>query len=221
MTPQSATLQPHGDDPCSQPERTREDWLLAVARELVPKFADRGYPITKPIRISVGWASKGGAKGKAIGECWTADASADGVHEIFVTPKIGDSFRQADTLLHEMCHVVAGIKAKHGKAFKQVAVAMGLQGKMTATEAGPEATIMLEAILARVGPMPHAALDPSKIITSGPKKQTTRMIKCECQSCGYVCRVAKKWLAIGPPVCPQDDLAMVAEEPEEPEGDGE
>lgn len=39
--------------------------------------------------------------------------------------------------------------------------------------------------------------------SSGPKKQSARMMKCECTECGYLVRTAKKWLdEKGPPHCP-------------------
>lgn len=47
---------------------------------------------------------------------------------------------------------------------------------------------------------PHAELNAGK---SGEKKQGTRLIKCECSACGYVCRTTSKWLEeIGAPLCP-------------------
>ena len=36
----------------------------------------------------------------------------------------------------------------------------------------------------------------------GPKKQTTRMLKCVCSECGYVARTTAKWLeTVGAPLC--------------------
>lgn len=33
-------------------------------------------------------------------------------------------------------------------------------------------------------------------------KQTTRLLKCQCDICGYTVRVTRKWLDIGAPHCP-------------------
>jgi hypothetical protein len=46
--------------------------------------------------------------------------------------------------------------------------------------------------------------------SSGPKKQTGRLLKACCAECGYTVRVTAKWLEVGPPHCPQHG-AMVAE----------
>jgi hypothetical protein len=35
----------------------------------------------------------------------------------------------------------------------------------------------------------------------GTKKQTTRMVKCQCDKCGYVVRTSRRWLTIGRPRC--------------------
>ena len=69
---------------------------------------------------------------------------------------------------------------------------------MTATVAGPELRAQLEAISKTLGAYPHG-----KLTKSGRKKQTTRMLKCECTECGFVCRTTKKWLLdLGAPFCP-------------------
>ena len=44
------------------------------------------------------------------------------------------------------------------------------------------------------------------------KKQTTRQLKCACPTCGYLARVAKKWLDVGAPICPTDGVALVCED---------
>lgn len=45
------------------------------------------------------------------------------------------------------------------------------------------------------------------------EKQGTRLLKCQCATCGYTVRVTRKWLGLaGPPICPTDNirLALVA-----------
>jgi len=41
------------------------------------------------------------------------------------------------------------------------------------------------------------------------KKQTTRMIKAECPSCGYTARISQKWVDVGLPTCPCGDTLSV------------
>jgi len=59
------------------------------------------------------------------------------------------------------------------------------------------------AILAAVGHLlPHARLDTGSA-TTRPRKQAARMLKCECSTCGYTVRTARKWLeTVGAPLCP-------------------
>ena len=101
-------------------------------------------------------------------------------------------------LTHELVHAIVGHKAGHGPAFKQCAVALGLAGPMTATEAGPELRARLTVLAEHLGPYPHARLTG----TNGRKKQGTRMLKVVCPSCGYTVRTTQKWLDVGLPTCP-------------------
>lgn len=192
----------------------REDWLVAAAKEMAPWFADLGHPLP-PVRMAVGFTSKG-MRSKRIGECWSAECSADGVFEIFITPQIADSERVGDILAHELIHAAVGLQAKHGPRFRKVALAIGLEGKMTATVAGPAFKQAFAPILEKIGPIPHSALTNASA-SSAPKKQSTRMIKCECQECGYIARTSQKWIdEVGAPICPADGVPMTYEGAPEP-----
>ena len=73
---------------------------------------------------------------------------------------------------------------------------------MRATTPGEVFHAAVAPILAAAGPLPHARLDTAGE-TTAPKKQTARMLKCECQACGYTVRTARKWLeTAGAPLCP-------------------
>lgn len=50
---------------------------------------------------------------------------------------------------------------------------------------------------------PAGALTRSMI-----KKKGTYLIKCECPDCGYVVRTTAKWLELGDPICPVDNVGM-------------
>ena len=42
------------------------------------------------------------------------------------------------------------------------------------------------------------------------EKQGTRLLKCQCATCGYTVRVTRKWLGLaGPPICPTDNVRMM------------
>lgn len=187
----------------------RQRWLEAGAMALRSLFAEKGFEVPAAVRVSVGWPRGSHGKGRAIGQCWYAEGSSDNHNEIFVSPELGGetmSVRILDVLAHEFAHTVAGPKAGHKAEFKRVAVAIGLVGKMTATVAGPEFTAWAERHIATVGHYPAGTLS-----ASSRKKQSTRLIKCECGDCGYTVRVTRKWLdSVGAPHCP-DDGEMIAE----------
>lgn len=183
----------------------REAWLYQLAEHLRPIIAEHGAECPA-VRIGVGFTS-GGIRGRSIGECWAPEATADQTHAIFLRPNEDDGPNVAATLLHEMIHAAVGIDAKHGPKFRAVAVACGLEGKMTATHAGPDLAARLHTLCEQLGPYPHAALTGGA--TTAKPKQTTRMVKIECPECGYVCRTTRKWLdEAGAPICPTDHEPM-------------
>jgi hypothetical protein len=168
-----------------------------------------------PVRIGVGFTSKG-IRSVAIGQCWTPEASADGVIAIFVHPALDDPSRVADVVAHELIHALIGCDEKHGPVFKRAALALGLEGKMTATTAGARFLERIAPVLDKLGPYPHGALTGGG--SSAKPKQPTRMLKvsCEgdCPSMGedgttYTVRRTRKWLDFaGAPVCPSCGTTM-------------
>jgi hypothetical protein len=182
---------------------TREQWLEAFVEAVRPWFKEVGATLPKKVRVSVGFPFN--AK-KAIGQCWYAESSADKAPQIFVSPVLGTVTEVDHVVIHELVHA-SGLTG-HGKDFRKVAVALGLEGKMTATTAGPELRKRLTALTKTLGTFPHAALDPSG---GAKKKQTTRMIKTECGECGYVARLSQKWIdEVGAPHCPNHGEMEVA-----------
>ncbi|HEY7822709.1 MAG TPA: transcription elongation protein SprT [Acidimicrobiia bacterium] len=171
------------------PFKTREEWLMAFTKASRPVFKKLGYEIPDNVRMSVGFTSTG-ARGKRIGECWSDLCSEDGAFEIFIDPKIGDASRVADILTHELIHATVGLAAGHKKPFVDCMKAVGLIGKPTATTAGVDWHKWADPIIEKLGALPHAAIKPS----NGAKKQSTRMIKCECPDCGFTMRTTAKWL---------------------------
>jgi len=207
--------------------KTREEWLSAAIEKLTPMFTNNGYEVPK-LRVSGGWPSSGGTakKRRTLGQAWPPNAAADGIAQIFISPFLEhpihcdesskDAMGVLPTLLHEICHPVVGNKEKHNKVFKKCATAVGLDGKMTATHAGDVAVVALEQIAADLGPYPNSRLDLTK---SPVKKQSTRMVKCQCANCGYILRTTKKWIDIGIPNCPAGHGVMEVELPVEQDED--
>lgn len=170
--------------------RTREDWLNEFVRESRPVFRDRGFTVPDLVRVSIGFTSKG-KKSKAIGECWNAEASRDRHFEIFIHPGLlGNRSRVADVVTHEVCHTIVP-EAKHGQPFKRVAIAIGLVGKMTETEAGPKWHDWADPIVEGLGEIPGSELNCQSPTRA---KEGTRLLKAECAACGLVFRITRKWI---------------------------
>lgn len=168
---------------------TREQWLNEFVEAARGPFMAAGHEIPSDIRVSVGLPSAG-FRSKAIGEVWARENSGSGHHEIFISPKLEDPSLVAAVLTHELAHTVAGMEAKHGPKFKRIFEDVGLVGKATATEAGDMWHAWADAIVARLGDFPHSAITG----TTAKKKQSTRLLKLECDTCGMILRGTAKWL---------------------------
>lgn len=187
----------------------REGWLTAATGLLLPYITraaeDVGQEMSSPpIRVSVGWPK--GTRGKgatAIGQCWNHSCSADGTAELFISPELFEAQRVLDVLAHEVIHALVGTEHGHRKPFGRVARAIGLEGKLTATVAGPAFIDLAQSLLPQLGGYPHAQLKPGSAGgPGGPPKQGTRMLKVQCPGCGMIVRTTAKWIeAVGPPTC--------------------
>ena len=120
-----------------------------------------------------------------------------------IEPSISESSRAVDILIHEICHALT-LGDGHGKLFKQCALSVGLTGKMTATIASDSLKLKIDEWIKAIGEYPHAKLT----LNDNRKKQSTRLIKCECE-CGYNIRITRKWLNdLGAPICPSCNIQM-------------
>lgn len=184
---------------------TREEWLNEAVLRLRPYFERAGHPIPERVRVTCGFPSKMALskKKRRIGECWSNKNSADQHFEILITPLLDDTLEVVAILVHELCHAAVGLEHGHKKPFVVCARALHLEGKPTATFGGEafkrEVFEPLRASLTHRD-YPHGALSA---FGSDRKVQTTRLLKCECNECGYVARVTRKWIdELGAPVCP-------------------
>ncbi len=179
---------------------TREEWLTQLTDALRPAFEEAGSEIPEEVRVTCGWPSQGAKakKNRRIGECWGPEASEDKHFEVFISPTLDDAAKVAETLAHELVHTAVGVECGHKAPFRKVAKALGLDGKMTATNAGEALAARLLEITDEIGMYPHARLSFKK-----KKVQGTRMIKVQCPdpACGYQVRTTQKWIDIGLPTC--------------------
>jgi hypothetical protein len=164
--------------------------------------------LPRHIRVSCGWPTERAlapnGSNRTVGQCFSTACSADEAHELFISPALDDKQRVAETLVHELCHAVDNCRHGHGPEFRRIATAVGLQGKMTATAAGPQLRERLNALLSEMPEYPHRTLD----VRLNVKKQGTRLLKIVCPACGYAARTTRQWLERGLPTCPCGTLMM-------------
>lgn len=193
-------------------QTTREAWLVSFMDLARSKFVEVGAELPSKVRVSVGFPSKGN-RSKVIGECWTNTVSADGAVEIFIRPSLqSDASRVADVLTHELIHAALGIAEGHGPKFRAVMKRLGLEGKATATIAGPGWIEWAQPILDALGPLPGATLDDGAQLAGGKKTQTTRYLKVGCTCCDWTARVTAKHLDHGTLNCPVGDCEGTLEQ---------
>lgn len=191
---------------------TREAWLQAAIEQATPLFEQHGY-FVPAVRVACGWPVRGGLgkKRRVLGECWTKEASAGNLSaQIFISPALSDVTDEMGvlaTLVHEIVHAVVGHKNLHNKIFGKCARAVGLEGKLTATHASDALRAQFAVWTVSLGEYPHSQLNG---LSTDKRKQSTRLIKLECETCGYVARTTNKWLdEAGPVWCPRHGMMKV------------
>ena len=162
----------------TQEQMNREKYLNLLAIELNKRlFKQHGYELNlDKIRFSCGFPSKGAmaTKNKRIGECW--NSSVNGFSEIFIHPELETIEKVGGVLVHELIHAkLDGQNVEHKKPFRDIAVKVGLEGKMTATNPNEELKKLLLEIEKDLGKYPH-----KELIYINQKKQGTRMLKLVC-----------------------------------------
>jgi len=195
-----------------------EDWLRAATEMLRAFLAALDIYIPEKIRFSIAFTSRGKATGASQAktgvwpaECWPAAATDDGFCEIIIRADFDDRIEILGLLIHELIHAALG-DGKHGEAFREAALRVGLEGPMRKAMPGKVLRERLHALADELGRLPRSRLNFDRVTLAGlpvadrPKKQSTRMLKAECREpgCGYTVRVAAKWIAeYGAPHCPK------------------
>jgi len=177
--------------------KTREEWLNKVLHTHVARLLKDKAGVTLPAdcKVSVGFPGGGSARTR-IGECWPRVRSSLGVNEIFLNPAVREVSTLVDILVHEAIHAADDCASGHKGFFRKTAKAVGLEGKMKSTHAGPELAKWIAATIAAMPEFAYGSLD-----LDARKKQTTRLVKVECPDCGYTLRTTAKWLEVGLPTC--------------------
>jgi hypothetical protein len=186
---------------------TREAWLIGALEGLAPFF--QGEVDVPEIRVSVGFPGGKANRNKTIGQCWAAEATNDGIVQVFVSPIIEGAVTVLEILAHEMIHGILGAGFGHRKEFGKLARMIGLEGKLTATHAGDELKAKLVALADDLGEFPHSGLNAQ---TLAGERQGTRMLKVVCpEGSDFKLRMTAKWIEdpdYGPPLCPCHEIQM-------------
>ena len=170
---------------------TREEYLYKAMIMLNDRvFMPAGHKINIDItKVSCSLVSGGSAsQKKRLGQCWARSASTGGNNEIQISTTVDDSFIAVDTLAHELVHAVDDCQSGHGRVFKNICLAVGLNGskKMKQACAGEELTVKINSIIEELGEYPHEAMK-----FNSRKTQTTRNKKVSCDACGFSFRTSQ------------------------------
>ena len=209
------------DIPALDKISTREGWLEEAARLWEEYHANQLSSFKRPreIFISIGKGLRESAK--SLGSCHNPQGrDASYIYIRSDRHDACDSVEVLSTLFHELAHAYSPGAGHRGK-FIQACKALGLQagknpqGNPLWTQAGlvsdESQKLAREVVLERLGKIPHA-----QEILNTVKKQSTRMGKASCPSCGYTVRLARKWAEYGMPLCPicrdedENPMPMVA-----------
>jgi predicted Zn-ribbon and HTH transcriptional regulator len=193
----------------NESKTTRELWLQNAVDLVSPIFKNKGYTIPK-VQVSCGFPSTGN-KSKHVGQCWGKSSTNDGTNQLFISPVLDEPVQVLDTLVHELVHAVDDCMHHHGPEFKKIATDVGLQGLMREASAGPLLLQQLTAISRQLGKYPHSKIN----LAHSSSKKTGPRPRAKCKKCGYEVTPLKKWLHMGPPLCPKHTTEM------EPIGDWE
>ena len=144
-----------------------------------------------------------------LGQCHYKQSTGNNKHEIIISNRLNgngkktDSTRIAHVVLHEMIHTCT-YGHGHKGAFKRLALALGMSGKMTSTENGEDLEERMKTEIVDVlGKFPH------KAVTTVTKRKGSRLLKITCTQCNIVMRasakVCDKIIYQDCPACPNDD----------------
>jgi hypothetical protein len=144
--------------------KNKNDYLRAMFKKIVLLFEDNGFNISeikKEIQINCVDTGK-----EADGYCfWPESIIAYGIHpsedyKIEVNKRIDDGIYATAVLIHEVCHVMQfhlyGYVPAHGKEFKKIALAVGLEGRMTQTTPSRELVSQIKEWERDIGQYPHS-----------------------------------------------------------------
>lgn len=158
--------------------QTREAWLEEALPLIGDLFEEAGYALPT-VKVSCSFPG-GGSPSKRIGECWPKGLSSAGLNEIFISPYLDEPIQVLDVLVHECAHAVDDCQSGHGKGFKKIAEAVGLEGPMRSAHAGEDLRATLAFMSEFIGPYPHSKLQAP---TKRTRKKRATLASFTCTGC--------------------------------------
>ena len=128
--------------------------------------------------------------------------------EITVRVDIHDAVDVLSILGHELIHAALDCKGGHGKTFQRAFYLMGYVNDPKSHAVGEGLRTEYATLAASLGDYPSA---DGLAVAARKKKQTTRMIKCECPTCGFIFRTTAKWAEGRVLVCPDEQCRNIVD----------
>ena len=198
----------------------RELWLEDFSKECVKLFKDskdlfkfpKGIKLDlRDIKITCGFpphfrkSSQVGRAGNysAMGVCFGKTKDRP-FKQIFILPdwcNNKDIVNLGGVLIHELIHAVDNCVNGHGKEFRDMAVAVGLEGQMRSTRPGADLSVWIRKIAKKLGKYPEQGWIHSK------HKPGSRSLKIECwrgagvMGCEAIARMSQSQINQGTPIC--------------------
>ena len=168
---------------------TAEAWLRAAVDGLRPDFEAIGKTLPATMRGNFGFTSHGSKKTGITGQYYDGGASTDTIPKLIIRCNTDDPVAILEAVVHQCCHAVVGVQEGHGKAFREVALRIGLEPPMRTSKAGKRLSVRLHGLSAELGPFPNARLNfettgadgKEKRVADQPKTQENRQLKAECR----------------------------------------
>jgi hypothetical protein len=131
-------------------------WMLRLALAMRPLFMGAGYAFADQICVSIEPLHQ-----SAIGTASAPDNT--GISTIRISPDIvRQPLQVAETILHELAHIIIGVGSGHDKRFRDCIERLGLIGPPVATHAGPELRQRLQEMIAAQGSYPLVPEPPAE-----------------------------------------------------------
>lgn len=204
----------------------REAWLDAAVLAL-SNNSMLGNLAASDFKVSCGFPSRHGAMRKRMlrSEVIPASHAQSGKNEIFINPRIADP----DDVLAELYKCVLQVRVgvlqptgskAHATAYREHGFRQPYRPAdpsehqaVTAQLSGKIAQVKADTINLAGCEYPHEALDTPEMPV---KKQTTRLLKMQCESCGWQARTSREMINLGVPICPAcpPDKAQVLSVPD-------